>query len=388
MTQSNQTAVFSDLVGAIYDCAVDPELWPETLGRLASELRFATAVLALTSLPSGRQLLNITSGISPEWMARLADYAGDIVDMWGGPAVMESYPFDRPSVLSRVNPAGLTSGNPFVEQWGRPQGLFDTMVVILTHDAQAIGNIGFGRHIDAGPIEDRDIELTRLYIPHLQRAVHIGRLLDVARLTASSFEQVLGALTMPVMLVDRDLALVHANDAGWSFLADDGGLALRDGRLAAHSPVTQRLLVDTVEQAGFDEAGLSGGGIGIPVLAGADSGVSALHVLPLSHGAVRLGLGHGAAAAIFVAGASTTPGRACKVLSVLYALTPAETRVLEQIAAGRSGGVAANELGIAPSTVKTHLLRIFDKTGTRSQADLARLTVKLASPIANPTRTD
>ena len=38
----------------------------------------------------------------------------------------------------------------------------------------------------------------------------------------------------------------------------------------------------------------------------------------------------------------------------------------------------AKVLGIAPSTVKTHLLRVFEKTGRHRQVDL----VKLAAPLS------
>lgn len=383
MAKPIDAAVFSDLVGAIYDSAVDPGLWPETLARLAAELRFATTSLALTALPSGRFLINLTSGIAPEWLAKMHLYIGDIVEMWGGPARMEAYPLDRPSVLSRVNPRAATSGNRFIEEWGRPQGLVDSMVVILAQDAELIGNLGFGRHGDAGPIEEIDVERTRLFVPHLQRAARIGRLLEVNRLTAASFEQVLGALAMPVILVGADLRLVHGNAAARAFLDGGDALTVRDGRLFARSAVTQRQLLQTIERAGNDETGLTGGGLGLPLGYQHGAGLGALHVLPLSRGQVRSGIAEGAAAAIFVSTASTTPARAGEVLAALYDLTPAEARVLDLIAAGRNGTGAASDLGIAASTVKTHLLRIFDKTGARSQADLVRLTAALASPIGS-----
>jgi DNA-binding CsgD family transcriptional regulator len=38
-------------------------------------------------------------------------------------------------------------------------------------------------------------------------------------------------------------------------------------------------------------------------------------------------------------------------------------------------------LGVAPSTMKAHLLRVFDKTGCGRQADLARLAASFALPL-------
>jgi DNA-binding CsgD family transcriptional regulator len=47
------------------------------------------------------------------------------------------------------------------------------------------------------------------------------------------------------------------------------------------------------------------------------------------------------------------------------------------------GGVAkvAEALGVAESTVKTHLGRVFEKTGTTRQADLVKLVAAYASPL-------
>ena len=39
------------------------------------------------------------------------------------------------------------------------------------------------------------------------------------------------------------------------------------------------------------------------------------------------------------------------------------------------------ELGVAETTVKTHLHRVFAKTGTSRQADLVRLVAGYASPL-------
>jgi DNA-binding CsgD family transcriptional regulator len=68
-------------------------------------------------------------------------------------------------------------------------------------------------------------------------------------------------------------------------------------------------------------------------------------------------------------------------LTLLYDLTPAESRIFELIADGQALSDIAVVLGIAPSTVKTHLLRVFDKTGCRRQADLVKLAASMSLPV-------
>lgn len=105
-----------------------------------------------------------------------------------------------------------------------------------------------------------------------------------------------------------------------------------------------------------------------------------LYVLPLRHGSLRPGLSPNAAAAIIMTrnvGSKAAPSEA---LSALFDLTAAEAKVFSLIAAGKSVAQAARALDVQPSTAKTHLLRIFSKTGTHRQADLIRLSGSLSLP--------
>jgi DNA-binding CsgD family transcriptional regulator len=69
------------------------------------------------------------------------------------------------------------------------------------------------------------------------------------------------------------------------------------------------------------------------------------------------------------------------VIARFYKLTPTELRVLFAIV--QVGGVpaVAAAMGIAGSTVKTHLRRLFAKTGTERQADLVKLVASYANPL-------
>lgn len=58
-----------------------------------------------------------------------------------------------------------------------------------------------------------------------------------------------------------------------------------------------------------------------------------------------------------------------------YGLTPAETRLVEQLLAGDSVADAAEQLGVTVGTARTRLKRVFQKTDTHSQADLMRLVL-------------
>jgi len=69
------------------------------------------------------------------------------------------------------------------------------------------------------------------------------------------------------------------------------------------------------------------------------------------------------------AGGQTVPA----VFRATYGLTRAEVRLCETLLAGQSLAEAATALNVSRNTAKTHLARIFDKTGIRSQMALLRL---------------
>jgi DNA-binding CsgD family transcriptional regulator len=71
-----------------------------------------------------------------------------------------------------------------------------------------------------------------------------------------------------------------------------------------------------------------------------------------------------------------------EVISKLYSLTPTELRVL--LAIVEVGGIpeVATAFGVADSTIRTHVGRLFDKTGVGRQADLVKLVAGFSAPLA------
>jgi DNA-binding CsgD family transcriptional regulator len=65
-----------------------------------------------------------------------------------------------------------------------------------------------------------------------------------------------------------------------------------------------------------------------------------------------------------------------------HGFTPAETKVAEQIALGRSAQEIARVLGLSVHTVRSHIKRLLAKTGLHSQASLVRLLIEGAKAIS------
>ncbi len=274
--------MLSDLIGRIYDCALDPGRWPDVLADINRRLGFRQATLTLQAMPGGAVLLSVASGIADDWLARSTAYGPEVIEGWGGAARIGAVPLEEPVLLSEMNPSLFDGSgeNAFHDQWYRPQGLLDTAAVALTRDAHSLASISLTRHETQGPIGLHELDVIRLLAPHLRRAVTISRLLDARAVAIATFEAVIDMAGTPILVTDGQLNLLHANGAAQALLESRDPLMLNGQRLATGMAAVTQALAMAVAQAAEDETGIGRRGLGIPLLGG-DGVARALHVLPL-----------------------------------------------------------------------------------------------------------
>ena len=102
----------------------------------------------------------------------------------------------------------------------------------------------------------------------------------------------------------------------------------------------------------------------------------------MTSGARRLaGIAYSATAALFICKVATETPSPPEIIARAYNLTPSELRVL--LAIVEVGGVPQTSaaLGVAECTIKTHLGRLFVKTGAGRQADLVKIVAGFATPL-------
>lgn len=376
-------SALSDLIGTIYDCALDPARWDEVLTRVRSELRFHHSALTLIELRSGAVRLSISSGVSEPWRSRMDDYGSAIVEQWGGPHVILTHPLHEPAVLSRINPGALATGR-YRKEWAEPQGLIDVMALVVARDDEAVGSVGLGRHRRDGPIGDEEVRAAALLLPHLQRTIAISRLLDLKTATAATFEAVIHELATAVLLIDAECRVVHANPAAHELLGLADAIRLREERLRLNSRGANKALAVAVRQAASGANAIGRKGFNIPLRM--DRGNERiLHLLPLRPRIERTGTSAAAVAAVFVSPSNRRNDAGADIIAELFDLTPAEARVLNEVVGGRGNAAIASTLGIGEATVRTHLLRLFDKTGVHRRAELVALVSSFDLPVRSET---
>jgi DNA-binding CsgD family transcriptional regulator len=369
----------SELIGLLYDCAIDPQRWEPALDAIYLELGFVNAALGIQAMPSGAPLLMVERGLQPAAALKTPEYFAGTLELWGGAKRIMEYPLDEPILLTQAT--GRTSFPGFYswDRFAAPAGLIDLMVIAFARDADIIGSVAMGRHESQGPVGEPEMAALRLIAPHFRRAVAISRLLELKTVEAATFSSALESLSSGIVLVDEQLGVVHANGAASAMMETGDPIRRIAGKLVFSHPLATAALADAVAHCADAEHDLGRRGLGVPLKRKNGEALVA-HVLPLRVGEVRPGLNASATAAIFIAAAAAQPQLPGDALALLYDLTPAESRVFEFVAAGEVPADIANRLGVATATVKTHLLRVFQKTGCNRQADLVKLAGSLAMP--------
>jgi DNA-binding CsgD family transcriptional regulator/PAS domain-containing protein len=365
----------SDLIGRIYDCTLDPSRWDATLDAIRTLLQTPTAQLALADLRQYRILLSKDRGMD----ARMHEVAGrhlpEIQVLLEG-ALDNGFSVDEPLVSSRLFLPEVRAASP-VFQAARSMGFIDFLQIALIRSPTRVAMFTSGRQEGVGVFGDREIELMRLLIPHLRRAVTISNVLDVQAIEKARLAETLDALKLGVVLANEDSRILHANRAAEEMMREGGPLRGRDGVLRAERGAASREIRSAIRQAARNESGIGKTGLAVRLTDEDGEAPVVAHVLPLAGGEIRSRLEPAAVAAVFV-NPKVDDAASAQAVASTFGLTLAETRVLTRILTGSTVAEAAADLGVAPTTARTHLDSILAKTGTSRQSELIRLAAQIA----------
>jgi DNA-binding CsgD family transcriptional regulator len=372
---SDDRQQLSDLIGLIYDAAIDPSLWECAIERAAYFVGGAGAALICKDVGARHAAMPHNFGFQgppvalfePIYPAAEPLFLGDI---------------EQPIAITDLIPFDELTQTEIYRQWAQPQGFVDFISAVLDRTTISAAIFGVFRHERNGIVDDRARRQMRLIAPHIRRAVLIGRMFEFKAAEVATFVDTLNGLSAGMYLVDAEGRLIHANAAGSAILAASDILSSVGGRLVACDTRVQRTLRDVFAAAGQGDAALGVRGIAVPLI-GKNGERYVAHALPLTSGARRrAGIVHVAAAALFVRRAALVASSTSQVIGETFKLTPTELRVL--LAIVEVGGIpeVATAFGVADTTVRSHVNRLFEKTGVTRQADLVKLVAGYTTPLA------
>jgi DNA-binding CsgD family transcriptional regulator len=362
------TETITTLIGDIYEAALDPSAWPNTLRKVNEFVGAQASGIYSRDAISKTGITHHYFGADPFYIQLYAESHARYDPLAIFP------PMGRVTAIPDLVSYEEYRRGPFYREWLRPQGFADAVNVVLANRGLTRATL---LTVLPGKSQMVDFEMrhrVELIVPHLQRAILIHGRLDEKQEESATLSETLDGLETAIFLVNAEGRVVHVNDAGKSMLRSTRTFRLNGGRLAGFDAAAEQTLRDLLA------TDVQGREARATVPANRNEGEHHYVIQRLKLGSYPARASK-AVAAILVRKSEIDLGSAAELIAIAFGLTPMELRVF--LAIVELGGIpeAAVALGIARTTVKTHLYRIFSKTGTNRQVHLARLAAGFSTPL-------
>jgi DNA-binding CsgD family transcriptional regulator/PAS domain-containing protein len=365
-----KSSELSKVIADIYDAAVDPALWQQALANICAFMGGHSGALYWHDAATQRSQALYLVNEDPHYTKLYFEKYLPMNPMFPAGAFIPEGVVN--STTDLISQAELEESR-FYKEWVAPQGIGDAISVNLEKGALRTALINVRMDASLGFDNQDARDKLRLLVPHLQRAIAIGRLFDQHKTTEQTLTTALDHVEAAVFLVDAAGAITFANGPAKKRLEEAVLVRDQNGMLRAVAPDTDRMLHDTFAAAANGDASLGVRGVEVRLTTSKDEAWFA-HILPLTSGRRQeAGQANHAVAALFIRKLAPNAPLPLEVIATRYKLLPSEVRVLDALATVQGVRELAELLGISQATVKTHLHNLFRKTGTKRQGELVKL---------------
>lgn len=345
----------------IYDAAFDRELFTPLLRKILAGMGAQCGFLAWSDTESQARF-EVQHGNDPAYLQSYAEtYAAHDILQPTLQAAAEGEVMHAYEVLSTPE----VRGSVFYREWLAPQRIVDNLAVNLIKRDQMFAPMAIVRTGDAPPFDEADIARLKAVVPHLRRAVYMqSRLIHQANLVRGYQRITSGVRNGLILLddrlrildIDRETQALTTLRAGQGVSGGGGVEKALAGVLAGNGPAVvqsvgdgEATLLCVAQPLARDPFGDFAGGQGV---------AHAVHVLRVDKGSPI----------------------AFDSMAQFYGLTPTEQKVMADAFANADITGVGDRLGMASATVRTHLHRIYDKTGVQGFPGLCLLAHRFALP--------
>jgi DNA-binding CsgD family transcriptional regulator len=276
-------------------------------------------------------------------------------------------------------PKAAMERTEFYQDWVRPQGYYSALGANVIREGTSVGVTVLSRRREEDDFQRDDLDLLATLVPHLKRAVRVQWRLEGLRSERKDLMDALDRLTHGIVVTDRSYRIIFANRAAEEIVAQHDGIGFGPmGLRAAKTAQTSELRRLVARAAGADQRIPAGGAL----LVDRPSMRAAFQVLisPLRAEIGWVGMAwRRPAVLVLIIDPERAPVGLENHLRTLFKLTRTEARVACAVATGEGLIGVADSLGMLPSTARTHLHRVFEKTETQRQAELVKLVERMAA---------
>jgi DNA-binding CsgD family transcriptional regulator/PAS domain-containing protein len=369
------------LIDLIYGAVRDQRAWQEVLRELRRLVAADAVALGRHDLATRSGACLDQVGLDPVLAARYeTELAGK--DTWM-PAIgryQAHAVVTGEDILPNVDPMRTE----FYQEYLRPQQLLHWLCGIVCRRDAEFWYLTAARQPARPGFGDTDKSRLGRLLPHIQRALELSWELAHERGARHVLLDVLDQLPTAIVVVDAQARPVMINAAAEAILALGDGMLVSSKRLGALWHAEGARLAQLIASACGAAANGGSAGAGGHLTITRPSGFRPFLVIvsPLPRADYDdVGRRRPVAAVVIKDLQAEPPTSAAsrREIAKLYELTPAEERLLDLILDGSGLFEAAEQLGVSRNTARTHMKRIYAKTGTRRQAELVRRLAHLTS---------
>ncbi len=381
-------ADLSDFIARIYDTVLEPDNWSPLLLELAHRLGAGGAMVFEVA----------KGGASPSLLAPYysQNYQPDIVkaylDAHKDIELADQEKFARyagsEDAIELINDTAFLRDDTLLSQ--RPNvvelmrnGLKHRAGTLLNKDSWTIDRMAIQYPMTRGPASDAERDLGRIILPHVSKALRIGRPLIQAKKGTPTLEERLDRLSFGVCILSAKEQPILCN-AEFDRIVDAHGVfrLSREGKLLLRGDTHAAKYRSLISGAGVHgKTGAYPRRQSICFALG-DAGAGLfIEVCPIEDN-VTLGRFAPDTRLITVLDATKIHGVDPALVSRFFPLSKTEQMVLHMIGQGLSTTEIAENRNRSPETVKSQTKAILHKTYTKNRVELVQLSLSLNSPFS------
>jgi DNA-binding CsgD family transcriptional regulator len=372
----------TELVGHIYEAAVDPQHWDEFLNIL--ERIYPGSRVTLFGHENGRpcEAMTLYKNFSPDDLRAYVDYF-----VTNSPYIArgKTLPVGRPTHYEAFVDERMLKATEHYNDYVRPRrlGYWGTGLVVERRPERATA-LSLADHKNDPDRRSRQLRLLETLAPHLLRAFRLHRTIATQKATGDAAKAAFDRWAYAALVVSSSGRVVTMNRSAEMLLASADALSLgRDGKLRSIDETRTGELDVAIRKCAALASAIDPharpselDGVVLPRRSGGAPLRAMLAPLPFLGGVATSEMGAGTVLLVIFDpdNVQRTP---IDWMARQFGLTPSEQRLTEAIVNGVPLADAAEQLGIRLSTARTRLKTIQTKTHSHRQVDLVRLALSI-----------